>query len=177
VTAEELFYVVDTSALIAIEDNGQQINQADGRKVYARLTELASQGSAVYPKQVVTELERYSAPDSKDTDAPYQWAKANEEQASRVVGYDEVKKVFEEHPQIERVVDHKKTSGVEDADPYVIALALRLQREGKRVVVLTNDYIDHPTGKLSVASACGLLNIVPLRLRPFAAQQGLLSTP
>jgi hypothetical protein len=51
-----------------------------------------------------------------------------------------------------------KESQVEEADPYVLALALEIRAGGQKVVVVTEERRDRPD-KLSMNTACGLLRV------------------
>ena len=62
------------------------------------------------------------------------------------------------------------------ADPYVLALAYPLKREGYGVLVLSEETKDRPS-KLSSNTACGLLRIHCLRIEPFILQQGSFPRP
>jgi hypothetical protein len=57
-----------------------------------------------------------------------------------------------------------KESGVDEADPYVLALAVKLRLEGHDARVVVQEVKDTPK-KLSLNTACGMLGIpsVPLR--------------
>ena len=46
------------------------------------------------------------------------------------------------------------------ADPYVLALALQLWRENKRVCVVTQDIVDRLPLKISIRSACARLGLL-----------------
>jgi hypothetical protein len=135
--------------------------------IYKRLTVLVAAGEIIYVKHVVVELEEYAGP----TDIPRVWAKANEAKAcQRAVPLDVVKEVLDVAP----VLDPHKPSGPEEADPYVLGLALMLHREGTDARVLTEEQNDLPD-KMSMASGCGLLGIPRTRIEPFLAQKKIWS--
>lgn len=75
------------------------------------------------------------------------------------------------HPQVSRVVDPDK-AGVEEADPYVLALAVYLKREGYDVTVLTEETKNRPD-KLSMNTACGLLRLWCLSIEPFLVERNI----
>lgn len=77
------------------------------------------------------------------------------------------------HPQATRVLDPHKVSGADEADPHVLALAIHLQDEGHHVTVVTEDRRDKPF-KLSLHSACGVLGVLSIPVRPFLVELGLL---
>jgi hypothetical protein len=68
--------------------------------------------------------------------------------------------------QAGRVVDTEKTI---DGDPYVVALALELSRNGYSVTVVTEDVNDRPN-RISMATACAHLHLPHLRLNEFLAE-------
>ena len=72
------------------------------------------------------------------------------------------------HPQVRNVLDPDKT-GVDEADPYVLGLAVFLKDQGE-VTIITEERKDRP-GKMSLNTACGLLRLYCLSMEPFLAQQ------
>jgi hypothetical protein len=70
-----------------------------------------------------------------------------------------------------RVVDPNNT-GVEEADSYVLALAVHLKRLGHEVTVLTEETKNRPD-KLSMNTACGLLRLWCLAIEPFLVDRGI----
>jgi len=75
-------------------------------------------------------------------------------------------------PQVRRVLDPDKDH--EEADPYVLALALKFRAAGHWVGVITEDRRSRPT-KLSLSDARGLLRIVSMSMEPYLEQQGIWS--
>jgi hypothetical protein len=73
------------------------------------------------------------------------------------------------HPQATRVLDPHKVAGADEADPHVLALAIHLQDEGHHVTVVTEDRRDKPF-KLSLHSACGVLGVLSIPVRPFLVE-------
>jgi len=161
--------VIDTSSIIEVR---RRVPHGNQRAVFQKLDELVATGTLVYPIQVVTELEAQYDPKSATPDLPYDWVKRNQKMATRH-GYlfDRVREVLQ-HPQAKFVLDPEKV-GTEEADPYILGLALHLKEQGD-VTVLTEETRDRPD-KLSLNSACGLLRIYCLRIVPFLAQQGIWS--
>lgn len=70
------------------------------------------------------------------------------------------------------VVDHRKKK--EDADPYVLALALHLQKTGCDASVVTEDFVDRLPRKRSLWSACALVGIRAERAKDFLISQGIV---
>lgn len=67
------------------------------------------------------------------------------------------------------VVDPNKTK--EDADPYVLALALQLLAEGRDVCVVTEDRVDRI--RIAVTTACDRLGIPHCSVRNFLGGLGI----
>lgn len=133
---------------------------------------MVEAGALVFPVQVYDELERARKP--KKEDLPFDFADANKKQAT-VLGtdYDYVGRVMAVTPN---VLDHEKTRGVDEADPYVLALALKLSEEGHLVTVLTEERKDRPD-KMSMNTACGLLRLPCVPMVAFLESQGFWSRP
>jgi hypothetical protein len=62
------------------------------------------------------------------------------------------------------VLDADKDTGVEEADPYVLALASQLHNQGKEVRIVTEDARDT---QMSLRTAAGLLGIPSVPLKAF----------
>ena len=77
--------------------------------------------------------------------------------------YDHIKKVMSVAGE---VVDVSKPD--EDADPYVLALARQLKSSGYAVCIVTEDTVDR--SRISIATACGRLQIDYCRVRDFLDQ-------
>jgi hypothetical protein len=73
--------------------------------------------------------------------------------------------------QVQEVLDPDKL-GVEEADPYVLALAIYLQQQGKQVMVLTEERKDRPD-KISMTTACGVLRLPCLPVHMFLRINGI----
>jgi len=124
--------------------------------------ELVQREGVVYPKEVVDELRRVADP--KAPDPQYLWAKQNEAKACQeLVSLDEVKEVLAAVP---KVLDPDKDMGVEEADPYVLALAIRLRGQGKDARIVTDEKNDYPR-KMSLRTAAGLLGVPSVPLLAF----------
>jgi hypothetical protein len=163
-TPPRTVWVADTSSIVWSKRNALKGHHV---AIYGRLTALVTAGEIVYVKQVIPELEAYVG----KPDIAYTWGIANEGRAcQRAVPLDVVKDVL----QVAPVLDPHKSSGPEEADPYVLGLALMLRREGIDARVLTEEQNDLPD-KMSMASGCGLLGIPRARIEPFLAQKGIWS--
>ena len=64
--------------------------------------------------------------------------------------------------------------GVDEADPYVLALAEHLRQLGNFPRVLTEDRKNRPY-KIALAAACGLVGIPVVPIVPFLSSRGIWS--
>lgn len=162
-------WVIDTSSIIAVR---RDVTVAVRKKAFARLTQIVSEQRLIYPPEVLDELERNT--DLKDPDEQCQWCKDNATVAHALVTCDhaEVKAVLAEVPT---VLDPEKESGVEEADPYVLALARKLRAAGVDARVVTQETKDTPL-KMSMSTAAGVLGIPCVPLRAFLAAESIPSS-
>ena len=72
------------------------------------------------------------------------------------------------------ILDPEKESGVDEADPYVLALAMKMRSDGNDAPVVTQETRDAPR-RLSLNTACGILGIPSAPLRGFLRAEGILS--
>ncbi|MEW6048009.1 MAG: DUF4411 family protein [Bacillota bacterium] len=149
--------VLDTSAVVELKT----LPPAVQMRLYGDLSTLRARGCVTYPKKVTDELSLWAA-----RDAPYSWARSHRVSDP---SFEDVRRVM---AVVGDVVDTQKDH--EDADPYVLALAVALQREhgANGVVVVSEDVRDRPT-RISIATACRRLGLRHLRLREFLAEFGL----
>ena len=73
------------------------------------------------------------------------------------------------------MLDPPKESGVDDADPYVLAVARQLRAAGVDARVVTQETKDTPT-KMSMNTACGVLGIPCVPLLAFLATESIPSS-
>jgi hypothetical protein len=64
----------------------------------------------------------------------------------------------------------------EEADPFILALAVKLRTAGSGVGVITEEKRSRPS-KLSLKDACGLLRIVSISTMPYLEQEGIWVQP
>jgi hypothetical protein len=141
-------WILDTSALI---DFKKIIGVSDQWHAFKTLEALVSDGSVAMPRQVIKEVSGIAHPDLPGawapgvrrslrypTDVPYEYL----QRVMMVAG---------------EVVDATKTD--EDADPYVLAMALWLVDQGAEPVVVTTDQVDRLPIRIALATACQRLNI------------------
>lgn len=114
------------------------------------------------PKQVIDELKRGRV--QSRWDEPTRWASEHEERDSEgAPSADDVKAVLDVVPD---VVDHRKESGTEEADPYILAMTVRLRSSGLDARVVTEESRDFPE-KPSMSTAAGMLGLPSLPLTGF----------
>ena len=158
--------MIDTSSIIEVRRG-----VANGLKpaVFQAMSELVANGRLVFPSQVLDELERFADPAAPD--AQYQWARRNAATAT-----ERATSVFEEVAEVLAVVptvlDPDKDSGVEEADPYVLAAALKLRQQDLDCRVITEERHDTPT-RTSLNTAAGLLGLPSVPLLAFLASEGI----
>jgi hypothetical protein len=161
--------IIDTSSIIEIR-RGRGITRTEAGEVYAALTKLVVGGSLVFPDKVFEELHRWVPSNPPSVDLPLEWVTTNRARATQLDGpYGCLVEVLGEVPEVCEV-DRVTVGGIEDADPYVLAMAMHLDRQGYRPTVVTEDRKDRPD-KMSLATACGVLHIPSVPLLAFLAQQ------
>lgn len=162
-------YVIDTSSIIAVIDDVPRNRRP---ALFRALSELVQQDQLLFPREVFKELDR--ATNKRKPDEAFIWAHSNKASAVRIApSQDNLREVLS-HPQAKLVLDPDKT-GVEEADPYVLALAMDLRDSGhiaQDVVVVTQETRDRPS-KLSMATACGLLRLYRIPLLGLVAELNL----
>jgi hypothetical protein len=162
--------VVDTSSIIEVRRLMAQEPQAKVKAVYDELVALAVRHVLVFPHAVIHELKEGSTAIIGKTDYPLDWARSCEsEEVPNHELYDQVRAVLAEVPDL---LDHDKPSGTDEADPYVVGLALKLYDDGETVIVVTEESRDSPD-KTSMRSACGILGLPTMSMRIFLRQQGI----
>jgi hypothetical protein len=172
VAADEIF-VIDTSSIAEIR---RRIPKTEIRDVYKALTKLVTDGELVFPDKVYCELERWHDPDPNKPDPPFEWTKANRTRATEQdAPYDAL---VEALGQASDVCDPTRVTagGVEDADPYVVAMAMHLETLGYRCTVLTEDRKDGPL-KISLATACGVLRLPTVPILTFLERRKIWKRP
>lgn len=162
-------WVIDASSILEV---GRSFEQAAQLRIYSELSRLVEGNSLVFPPEVYDELERYSKVSNDASNSPFGWAKKNKSRATRFGHrYEELKEVLG-HPRIRNVLDNEKI-GVEEADSHILSLALCIKQKGSQATVITEERRDRPN-KLSLKTACALLEISCLRIDQFLIQQKIL---
>jgi hypothetical protein len=163
-------WVIDTCSILQVRR--EPISADKRRRVFADLTTLVNDGKLVFPQEVYGELERGNG--SLPVGAPDEalaWALQNRDVATRHGNdLDCVKRVL---AKVADVLDVDKTGGADEADPYVLGLALRLKDGGHEVTVVSEERKDKPD-KMSINTACGLLRLYCVPLLGLLRDQGML---
>jgi hypothetical protein len=160
-------WVIDTCSVIEIR---RRIPATHHALVYTALAEFVAAGSLVFPHEVYGELKRDNTPDRLDP--PFEWAAKNVAIAARHgTDFEAVKRALAKTP---KVLDHEKPSGADEADPYVLALALTLKTAGHETTVITEERKDRPQ-KMSLNTACGLHRLFCVPILAFLASQDIWS--
>lgn len=163
-SAAETVYVIDTSSIIEIRRQFSQLGRADLKSVYEKIDPLVTAGKLQFPLQVYQELEFGRTNLKGLDDVPFEWIDQHRHMAIPDVKlFEYVRKVLAIAPNL---VDADKVQGADEADPWVVGLELSLLQQGNRVAVITEDRRDR-LNKMSIQSACGLLNIPAISMVAF----------
>ena len=129
---------------------------------------LANEGRIRLPREVVDEMKRGAQP--RHRDEALEWVLACEPHICVIhPTVEELRAIMSE---VGDVVDHKKDSGEDDADPYVLALAVKLQGQGLSVRIVTEDRKDR-LRKVSLNTAAGILGVPCVPLSGFMRAEGI----
>jgi hypothetical protein len=143
-----VIWVIDTSAIVKIKT---VVPQAQQWKLLKLLESMVEDGHLTFPKQVRDETDDLDHPD-----APGVWAVGVFVSIMQPAEPDYIYVQQVMSSEAGKVVDPDKTK--EDADPYIIALALQLIGAGHNVCVVTNDQKPQP-GRISLSAACDALSV------------------
>lgn len=164
-------WVIDTGSVIQLR---REVPKAVRAQVTAELDKRVAAGSLVYPPEVLEELERAADTVAKSgsPDIPFAWAKKNASTANahgRM--YEGARAVLTRVPNL---IDEQKVSvgGMDEADPYVVALAVKLKGDGHDVTIITEDINTKPK-KMALADAAGVFLIPCVRMRTFLITEGI----
>lgn len=152
-------WVFDTSSLIALKS---AIPREQHEAAFEALTRLARNRRVYFPREVIGELRR----ERRDRRRPrtLDWALAVEEFACRIVpSFEDIRAVLARVPES---IDPSSESLIEEANPYVLALARTLQSAGHDARVVAEETRDAPP-KVSLHTACGVLRIPCVELAGF----------
>jgi hypothetical protein len=155
-------WVIDSSSIIGVRE---QVGRSHERKVFNALTSLVGGSRLIWPPEVTHEVA-----DVASGDLAVAWIKMQRARGERTPSLETVKSVLRKAPML---VDPDATR--EQADPYVVALALETTSRdlfAPSVTIITEDRRDKPT-KLSLATAAGLLRLPTVPLRAFLSSEAI----
>ena len=153
-------WVIDSSALIKAKTIVSVSNQWDAFK---HLEQMVVNGRIALPRQVINEMADIAHPD-----LPGAWAPGVRGSFRHTLDadYEHMARVM----SVARDVVDVNKSG-EDADPWVLALALHLEGDGHTVCIVTEDVVDRTS--ISIATACGRLDLDWCGVRTFLDHCGI----
>ncbi len=157
-------WVIDSSSLICVRE---KYSAAKEETVFEQLGVYATNGKMFFPPEVCGELER-GAESEANPDAVLRWVLAHKRRCERVATPENIRRVL---AKVEELID--VDSPHEQADPYVLAVAVDLQIGGFHVCIITDDRRDKPK-RLSLATASGIFMIPTVPLLGFMRGEGLL---
>lgn len=159
-------WVIDTSSVI---DLRHLPGKSDGSRsaTFDRLTDLVDKAQLFFPPVVLEEVLRFGATVARD------WAKQNAPKATlHKPTYDEAKQILARIPNL---IDPAK-SGTDQADPYVIVVAQKLEALDHRPTIITEDR-KKQQNKVPLSSAAGVFGFPSVALNVFLDTEGLGATP
>ena len=166
-------WVADTCALIEVRrcvkrDDGKHVSAH--KDVFAKLGELVEAKRLVWPKEVHEELKLGNDKLKDPTqDLPFKFVEKHNVRGCKKTDLEVVAELMRDS-LVKRVLDPDAEG--DEADIYVLSLALALKRLQGDVGVLTQERKDLPT-KCSVSTACGHLGIVCLPMPAFLHREGI----
>ena len=154
-------WVLDASSLIEAKS---VISIKQQWHSFKQLESMTERGQIAMPRQVINELAEVTHPD-----LPGAWSVGVRDKLGHPLRPDDeyVRSVTREVPGIVDILKER-----EDADPYVVALALQLQAAGHAVCVVTEDTQDRVS--VSIRTACCQLGIDCCDAKTFLGRCGLL---
>jgi hypothetical protein len=166
----ERVFVIDTSSILHVRRLMSEAPTTQVTAVYSQLIRLSKQGVLRFPRGVIDEIEAGAPAIKRTADPAGSWAAAcHQDAVPHQELFAETRRVLDEVPQL---LDVGKPSTTDEADPYVVALALKLVGEGFSVKVITEERLD-TAAKISMTSACGLLDLSPISMRVFLARRAI----
>jgi hypothetical protein len=140
-------WVLDTGCLIELK----RVPIAFQWELFRRLEDMVAHAAIAMPRQVIKEASAIAFPD-----VPGAWAKGVEGKLRHPidVDYDILGEVMEAAGDV-----IEDDSASDPADPYVLTLALQLQRGEISVTVVSDDIVDRLPLKISMDTACRRLKL------------------
>jgi hypothetical protein len=128
------------------------------RHAFARLAKECRNGALSFPSPVYGELGRGHDSLASKADASFEWIQANTfAQLPDPAPLDDVREILALVPML---LDHTKTCAADDADPFMVALAVKQKKKGKMVTVISDDRRDELYAT-SIQTGCGIFARVP----------------
>jgi rRNA maturation endonuclease Nob1 len=160
VTPPERVWILDTSALVEAKS---ALSVADQWQTFKLLEDMVRAGTVAMPRLVIREISEIAHPD-----LPGAWAPGVRDIQQHPLDpeWEHVRRVMADAGD---VVDPNKTK--EDADPYVLALALQLLEQERDVCVVTEDRVDR--NRIAVTTACDRFGIPHCSVRDFLGGLGV----
>ena len=156
-------FVLDTSSIIQIK---RIIPAREQWELAKNMERMVEKGSIVFPRQVTREISG-----QKHTDLPEAWVHGVDskiENSHREADPEYLEEVMDKA----RAVVEYDAEG-DPADPYILALALQMRKEGKQVWVVTEDVEDRLPSKISIRTACRRLGLPMMQIEEFVEETGL----
>jgi hypothetical protein len=169
VEGEEQVFVIDTSSLLDVR---KVFTRAHEKRIFGVLGTLVDKGQLVYPPEVSDEVLRGG---EQQPDAACRWIQRTKAKAEQRADLELVGRILRVAPDL---ID--ADSPYEQADPYVIALALALRSDelllelagSTSVIVVTEDRNDKPS-KLSLTTAAGMVGLPTIPLHALLRIAGI----
>ena len=159
-------WVIDTSSVIDLR-HLQGKNDGSRSTIFDRLTDLVDKAQLFFPPVVLEEVLRFGATVAQE------WAKRNAPKATAYKPtYEEVKLILARIPNL---IDATK-SGTDQADPYVIVVAQKLEALDHRPTIITEDR-KKQRQKVPLSSAAGVFGFPSVALNVFLDTEGLTAPP
>lgn len=173
-----MFFVIDSSSILIVGESAGKYGVPKS-EILNSLTSLVNDGKLVYPAQVVDEVSRHSASEQSS------WVSENRKRATRYgTDYDMLKEIMS-HKIASKVIDVGKPANVDEADPYLLELTLRLKSKPQSTlgleytndctVTLITEEVRNKANKISLSQAAGVLGIPCVRMEFFLLNEGIVS--
>ena len=151
-------WVLDTSSVINVKE---LIRPECRRDALDTLSRLCDEGLVLFPREVFNELKNGTKKGRPDL--PFEWAKQNRDTGSRLGRCYEELAIVMNHPVAQLTPDPDQTKGEDDADPHVLATALKATSLGNRAVVVTQESRKGPP-QVPLNVAAGALGLPSINL-------------
>ncbi|MCY3883546.1 MAG: DUF4411 family protein [Gammaproteobacteria bacterium] len=160
-------WVIDTSSLINVKE---LVTPEHRQSVFNELTNICNEGRILFPPEVLAELKNGAK--AGRPDLPLDWAKQNRKLACRFGRCnDELSHVMND-PVAQLTPDPNQTDGEDDADPHVLATALKAVSLVDKVVVVTQESRKHPP-QVALNVAAGSLGFPSINLYVLLIELGI----